>query len=703
MPSKFDLLREGKSIEFEPGVSGRLNPKTRKLELSTGEVLDAENDPDFFPQNQKSLAVSRQKEHIQKNAKGPVGEFLHQYTSQGIPGSFNDMRAYLTQTGEEYANRKQAEQEVSQSISEESPYISAAATGANIATDFALTRGMSAMKAAPLLTLGSAGSRIITDPQEVIGEAALAAGGGKALDLVGGYFNRVASRRGASRAIPGQQAAVREANTEQFNAFNTAKQNVKNVNKARLQQHQGDLNSRNNQIIQSQNNQKRYDQSVKEMPRLQAEAQKQYSNNVINSASEIERKFPRGSKIASSELDIPGFIDTKLSKTGFAGTKEGAQVSRILKSLFPEGESITAKEIASRYKAIEEAIQRASPEIKNILNDFKTHIGDRLPNILSNNMSYERVVPSLQKQLEKDIEATFRKFPSGLTVKSNKDLEKLAKVNSKKYFDNLTPPQFVEKMKNGQFRQEILDNLFSDGGKNIVNAEGKLIGTRNLPDYVKVLEDIFSSRLDKQLAKAELKMIAVETDAARRLGRKVRQTTGIAPPITPPPQPPMSVIPPIPPRPALMSDPMAPIPQAMPTLPPAQGMAEMTGDLLERPILQNNGGMKGQMNNLMKLGGLKYLLGSAALPGEAAYLGMKGLTSPTAGGAVARLTFKQGGIEAINSWAERYPSYNNGILEAPQDRRSLTKEIEDAEDIPIEQKAVIQSKVNRGKRLQESL
>ena len=56
--------------------------------------------------------------------------------------------------------------------------------------------------------------------------------------------------------------------------------------------------------------QQRYEQSVKEMPKLQAEAQREYSQNVIHRATEIEKSFPKGSRISSSELDIPGFIET---------------------------------------------------------------------------------------------------------------------------------------------------------------------------------------------------------------------------------------------------------------------------------------------------------------------------------------------------------------------------------------------------------
>jgi len=79
------------------------------------------------------------------------------------------------------------------------------------------------------------------------------------------------------------------------------------------------------------------------------------------------------------------------------------------------------------------------------------------------------------------------------------------------------------------------------------------------------------------------------------------------------------------------------------------------------------------------------------------------LTSPTAAGEAVRASFKQAGIQAIDMWAQKYPSYHNGILENPQERRSLTKEVEDDSEIPIEQKAIIQSKINRGKPLQDRL
>lgn len=821
MPSNLDLLREGKSIEFEPGVTGRLNHQTKKLELSTGEVLDAEGDADFFPQNEQQRSLSKQREYVERNAKGPVGEFMHQYTSQGIPGGIGDWRAYLTQTGEEYTQRKQAEQETSQRISQESPYISAAATGANIATDIALTRGMSAFKAAPLLTAGSAGSRIVTEPQEVLGETVMAAGAGKGLDILGGYFNRIAQRRGNVRALPGQQAAVQEqnalgqqavadANNLQNQQFNLMKQNVKQVNEARLQQHEADLNIRQNKMIQDQNDfnikksardaevvrlknaaetakfersatkaqqdaeyriakeaaeaedrrfaqqfkieQAEHQQALKDLPMLQKKAQEEYSAKVIKNAEAISDSFPKDSKIYSSQFRTNDFIDESINKSALAGSREAGQASRILKAIMPEGEILTAKDLATRYKALEGAIQKSSPEVASILNEFKAHMGMNMNTMLADNMAYSLVMPTLKKQILKDVQTSldtmgFQPFPT----LSLDGLKRKAEGNLNQLFREMTPEDFIRKFQSGEIKEHILkkvmraDDFAQDFSYINSNKFGKMGNTSNRADLLsegsvdiqgqdlRKFSFIFNSKLDNALAKSELKMIGVEGNATKRLGGKLKNTYGMSEPVSPPNAPispnevqmPVrpSEIPEVPPiqypdpvtrpsdlpmpaKPSLMSNPAQPTAQVFnpipePTLAPAQGMLEGVGDMLERNNLM--GGNTLTNNPLTKLAGLKYLLGKGALPAELAYMGMKGLTSPTMGGEVARMTFKQGGIQAIQSWAEKYPSYQNGILQNPQERRSLTKEIEDDAEIPLEQKAILQSKVNRGKPLNQRL
>ncbi len=801
MPSKLDLLRQGEAIEFEPGLSGRLNKENKTLELSNGRILNVANDRDYFPQDQSQLKMSKQREYAEKGAKGPVGEFLHQYTSKGIPGGISDWTSYITQTGEDYAQRNAANAEVSQRISKESPFISGAATGANIATDLALTRGMSALKAAPLLTLGSAGSRIITEPENVAAETITGAALGGALDKVTGYLGKVAQRRGQSRAIPGQQQAAREANELQNQQYNFLKQNVKNSNEAKLQQHQIELNARQNRMIEAQNSfekakaardaevirlkneaeiakvqrsseasrldgeykaaktsaekenkrlsdefklaQKQYQESLTQLPELQKKAQAEFSANVVKNSQEIEKSFPKNSRIAIDDLGVADFIESNINKTGLAGSTQSNQARRVLNSLFPEGELIGGREFSKRYKALEDSIQRASPEVQSVLNEFKQHLGNKLPTILEDSVAFHKIYPLLKRTIESDIKSILREIRiEGKGMESFKDnLTRYAISGANNNLkQGITPSNFIKKLQSGELSRDIANNILTPEDFLIDLTKEQLKGVQKqglLPILMRESEKKhaffvkeLSDRLQNKLARYEIKAIQSAQTASQKLGKDIKKTFGLSEPISPPnpPIPPSPVVlpmapgelPPIAPinlpppvqppltpvmpaKPQLSGIPQAPIPIAEPTLAPAQGLTERIGDLLEKPLLGTERGPMGKLNNLAKLGGLKYLLGNAALPVEAAYLGMKGLTSPTATGQVARLTFKQAGISAIESWAQHYPSYHDGILENPQERRSLTKEIEDAQDIPIEQKAVIQSKINRGKPLQQNL
>lgn len=798
MPSKLDLLRQGQAIEFEPGLSGRLNKEKKTLELSNGRVLNVANDRDYFPADESQLKMSKQREYAEKGAQGPVGEFLHQYTSQGVPGGAGDWVSYLTQTGEDYANRKAANQEVSQRISKESPYISGAATGANIATDLALTRGMSALKAAPLLTLGSAGSRLATEPQNVAAETATAAVGGKFLDMGGNWASKVAQRRAASRALPGQQLAVREANELQNQQYNFLKQNVKNANEAKLQQHQVELNARQNKMIDAQNAyekaraardtevvrlknqaevakaqrsseasrldseykaaksaaeqenkrladefklaQNQYQDSLKQLPELQKKAQAEFSENVVKNSKQIEKSFPKDSRIATEDLGVADFLETNVNKSGLAGSAQSSQARRILNSLFPEGELIGGRELSKRYKALEDSIQRASPEVQGVLNEFKQHLGERLPSILEDSIAYHKIYPLLKRTIESDIKSIMKEIRiEGKGMDAFKDnLTRYAMASANTQLKHgITPSNFVKNLQSGELARNIANNVLTvedflvDFTKDQLKSAQKQGLLPILMQEAEKKHGFFVQQLQEKLynkmARYEIKALQSAQTASKKLGQDVKQTFGLAEPVTPPPPPqaptpvmppsapgelpplaptqlPPTVappsIPPLPPKPNLMGMPQSPTPIPEPMLPPAQGMAERTGDLLEKNLL----GGKGLVDNpVTKLAGLKYLLGGAALPAEAAYVGMNALTSPGAAGEVARLTFKQGGIKAIESWAQRYPSYHDGILENPQERRSLTKEIEDASDIPIEQKALLQSKVNRGKPIQDRL
>ena len=763
--SKKERLRKGEAVELKPGVFGRINKENRTLELDSGKILPiGKNDQrDLFPENEQALDVARRTEKLEGQVKkAPFGEFFHQVGQSGITSAPKDWLDYLTKTGDQYLAQKEAQKRVSERISNESPITSGAATVASFVPDLMLTGGMSATKAAPILTALSAGSRIVSEPQEVGKEALLAAGLGKFIDIGGNALNKNAARRGAARALPGQrqavaesnrlgQEAVNEANALQNSEFNFLKQNIKDTNKQKLLQYQDELDLRKNRLLEATNQRnsakfansqerkrineefkladRQYKEALQNLPNLQKEAQREFSANVIRNAEKIENAFPKNSKISGIDIDVPGFFDQTLKNQGMLPTQAEAQSKKILSSLFSPTENFTAKELSSKYRAIEEAIEKGSPEVQQILSEFKNHLGNKLPTILTDNISFSRVVPSLKKQIEREVESAMKKIPEMKNFASSAQMTNKFKNNINNYFNELSPRNFLEKLRNGELREEILNKFLSPYDvftfENSFENLNKL-RIKNIPEAYKarfeIVKDIVSGKIDNALANAEIKAIASDIDAAKKLGTNVNKTFGMAEPVPTPSTPnqpnfeglsgelPPIQAPPFPQKPNLMPEPTAPIPQTFspqpePMLSPASGMNEKLADFLEKGI---SPGKSTLLNNpLTKLAGLKYALGSAALPVEAAgaagYLVMKGLTSPTTGGTIARETFKQSGIKAIESWAQRYPSYNNGILNNPQDRRSLSKEIEDDYEIPIEQKAITQSKINRGIPLQQRL
>ncbi len=815
MAGKRESLRNGEAVELEPGVRGRLNFDKKTLELSDGRTLpisDADK-RELFPANEGVRQVAQKKEEIESQIKqAPLGEFFHQFGQSGLAKGAKDWVDRIGSSGDEYLRRKQAEKQVSSRISEESPITSGAATVASFVPDLLATRGMSAAKALPLLHLGSEGSRVLDEPFQVGAEALASGLGGKLLDKGTNYLNKVASRRGASRAMPGQvsevqgrniegAAKVAESNLEQKEAFNVLKESTKNENAARLHQHNLGITDRQNQMIDAKNKyeaaksaretevfrlkndyetakiqrssetsrlkneyesakiaaqqeekmlseqfdfaQKQYQQAVKDIPKLQAEAQQEFSKNVVQNSTRLENAFPKNSKIYSDNLGVPEFIDSAINKTGLGASRDAAQAGKVIRSLFPEGEVFSARELSSRYKAIETAIQKSNPEAKQILNEFKEHLGNKIPSILEDSIAFQKVIPVLKKYLEKDVIAKIRGIP-GIDGRTIKTLES----NAASVIKNLDSNNFVSRVGNGDFSKKIatemapLEAFLPD----MTSRDLKLLMSGKNKDFELAYKGVLGQAQERQkafiegvanqlnsLSSFEVKLLQSSRDVNKKLGKGIKNTYGLAEPVPPPVAPspyapveipkapaelppvdypvlPSPIAPPqdlpMPFKPPLAAEPIPPVyegfmPENLPSLAPAASGAERMADRLEQPLLKG----KGNVNNLAKLGFLKYALGNAALPLEAAglagYGGLKALTAP--GAEMARMSFKQSGIAAIESLASKYASYNNGILESPMDRRSLTREIEDDPEIPPQQKALLQSKVNRGKRLNERI
>lgn len=551
----------------------------------------------------------------------------------------------------------------------------------------------------------------------------------------------IAGKNAETQAIAARDAEIFQRKQE-LQTARTIRSSETNRLEAEYQQSLMQHNAQVNQIkAQNQLAEKQYQQALKDLPHMQQKAQQEYSANVVRNAEALQKNFPKDTKIFSDQFGVNEFIEDSIEKTALAGSREATQASRILKSIFPEGEILTGKDLAKRYKALEGVIERSPPELQAVLSSYKEEMSRRLPKILADTTAYRKIVPNLEKNLGKSIQRYLGEVK--VPPYQAKIIEKNMQDSLKQTIREITPQNFIQKVQNGELAAEIEANLSS-------NVDALLGEIKSGPsskyalsyqdaqkyhvhrEYDYVLGNL-KQDLDKLISKADLKVVGAEANALKKLGGNLKATLGTAEPVAPPsapirsefPQAPLPpspvpeaipaplpppvapyIEPPMPAAPQLAPTPAAPtlqnfVPTPEPTLPGAQNFAERIGDRLEQPMSDMLKSRSLVDNPLAKLYLLKQLLGKAAVPAEAAALGgygaLKGLTSPGAAGTAVRGSFKQMGIAAIDALAQKYPSYHEGVLDNPQERRSLTREVEDDQEIPATDKAIIQSKINRGK------
>ena len=489
-----ERLRRGEAIELKPGLYGKLNAKERKLELSNGKKLSIspEDQKDLFPASEQELNLARKKEETYRGIKEhPLGEFGYQYSQKGIAGGVLGMVDKLVEKGEEYQTLRQAKKQVSEEISKKSPWTSGAATAASIGTDIALTGGLSggmrAAASAPLLTAVEAGPRIFEEPKQVAGEVAASALGGALIDKGAKFLKNVSNRRGAAQALPKAQATVKTQNTmasAENQALNAQKMEkhaaniarTENENAARLHQHNLEIADKKNKFLQAESDFKTrkgaseqeakrikdefdtakrdYDQAINNLPEFQKKAQMEFSHKVTQNAQALKSHFPKDAKINSQELQVGKFIDEAINKSGYAGSKEGNQAAKILSSIFPEGETLAAKDLASRYIAIEGAIQRAEPDVQKILGQFKESLGSTIPSILENRVIQRQFMPVFKRNIESDLKSIFSELKD-LEPSTRKSIQKELPLALRDIGDH----NFLTRLNNGEIGQEIIDKV----------------------------------------------------------------------------------------------------------------------------------------------------------------------------------------------------------------------------------------------------
>lgn len=758
-----EKLRSGLTVEVEPNVYGRLNAETKRLDLSDGTslALSPEHQEDLFPRDDEHYTQISERNQLRENlSKVPGGEFFFQMHQKSGLGGLTDLAERGIRGKEESRIRQQSRRSVSDEIAQRSPFASTIASLGGMAVDLYATRGLSGAAAAPALTAAHAGTDILDQPEEVAKEAALSSALGYGIDKTFQGLSNVAQSRGARRAMRQNIAEAESQNVlnrqrlDEFNqqqAFlNTQEREAARVANEAEKQRVAALNAQGKSAASQANQQAQqaYAQQVAQMPLLQERAQQQYSANVLKAAEKVEKEMGKTAVFAPGQLDVDGFVAQAIDQGVLSGTREGKEAASFLQKVF--GNVRTGSDFHRGIQTLEKSLAKATPEMKQVLSEFKEYVGTQLPEIVAQAKVFSRYAPRLEKEI---VGAALRINPA---LMKNNAVQQEIRQAAQEFAQSLSPSQLAQMAQGGNLSQAVGEAVFQKAAErlSVVNPQRlqKLYG--NDPAMLRLIQDqaasnplsqqlmesssLFAPQFQKFASKIENDLYMGLLDAQKRLGGVPQQLPGFAPPVAAPARPATQTFTPQAPNVQPMPAKFAPIPftpQPVPAMPEPSGIGERLGEALENFRLSQQFESRGLLNNpVAKMAGMKYLLGPAAYPVQAAALGapmaLRGLTSPTSAGASARQAFRSGSLglldrrnqagalermgldpqtrmenaqnamQAVEQIKMKYPSYENGILKDPQERKMASEELENNPFLGIEDKAMLQTKINRGKPLE---
>lgn len=495
-------------------------------------------------------------------------------------------------------------------------------------------------------------------------------------------------------------------------------------------------------------------QSLKNVPDMQRKANEEYSKEVVKNAKKITRVMGKEDRILSNQVNVDNFFENVVNTSEHAGTKEAGNAKKFIDSLFPKDKVLSSGDIVKRYESLEKRILSSSPEEASILLDFKNHLGTELPSIIESSMAYRSVMPSMKK----DLKTVVRQFVKENGIKSNKI--PMMEHNLNAVIKEISPENFAQKFADGSLKKELFEKMSNDKFFGLVDYKDSISELRNRPipfgqnrapieqeikmlqaasdkqakELTRYIED-FSKRLEPLFEKYSVDFDIAKNQMQKRLGRAFEKTLGKADDVVPPsppvreglppepvrpvpqdysipdvpaPIPPLRE-PPLPNAPAQVAVPPDFIPQNAPELAPASGLSEKLGQSLENFKFGNLAKGTGIGDNpITKLAALKYVMGKAALPVEAAVGGgiatLKGLTAPTSVGQFIRNSVLREGFRGVYAGFDQfarsnYQTYKNGVIQSPEERFQAVSTIENDPFLKIEEKAMLQKKINRGEPL----
>lgn len=453
--------------------------------------------------------------------------------------------------------------------------------------------------------------------------------------------------------------------------------------------------------------------ALREFPELERSAQKQYQQKLQDFRATVREKIGASEKeigkfgIPKSIIDIDNFIAREIGTSQMATTKEAAELEKFLRTIEKNlPENLYAGDLQRLYEAIEIRSAAAGLNIKPVYDALKEHLVDRLPMGAAQNKLMGTIAPRVQREILKSIDSVTSKIPKNTFEILERELGKGAVKKLKSNLDEIvnnsfkqmSPQEFISFIKNGEskFVSQVLSesplyqnmaNLtqyFSSKSPWLVNTTP--VDILNAEMAMKQLPGILETSIGKVLKKNAIDASILVEETQRNMASRLSNATGVVNPYTQ--KIPTNV----------------PVEPYQPPTPPKAGRLatrfETSG--------QNVSGEGGQAFGLAAMGKLFGIpkVGAALAAGKGLKVGLEGLlrgiTSPTAMGNLTREAMKTGGLRVmVGQIANSYSSYEDGIIKDPRERQIAVSEIETNGNLELEDKAILQAYINRGKNLQK--
>lgn len=595
-------------------------------------------------------------------------------TYASSPREGQEKMGFLDRFLDNYYAYRDARNREGDRISLEFPVASTVGKGVGIGSDIAATWGAStplqlAGVGAGLSVAGSQAS--ILEPQKLIPEAALGAGLGYAAGKAGEFLGDAARFRANT-----QQSKQGIASSTARNAL--AQETADVANAARVAQNQA--------------------------------SQQQFSKGIQKAADRIEKAVGK-TGVRPQSLGVSRFIDDVVNTSPIAGSSEAGAVSKFLNTLFPNVEKISGANLGRVINSVDARIaSEASEPVKAILTEFKGYMANEFPQAIAAQNIFEKYSPALikdvssvpvtlgQKSLESVPEATFGAVLNTNPPKFLKELRDIFRPIVTEAIDS-NSGNLASAIDSGKILADISDLITNSRlmQRAATNLEQKLAvspNSQSLQLMKQALDDVkneFLQRAEREISKKSVNIRADQANKTYELQNLFQKVDG---------------------APQLNTQQIMPQLEEIPSLPVAQTVADKTGQFFENATLgnvvdqikKNAGGTTGGAAGIAALKYLGVPLSKTAAIGSGVAMAGRALTSPSMGGEIARQVIKRGPVAAyVQSVASQYPSYRDGVLLDPQDRRSVSIQLENDPQMKLSDKAVYQAKINRGIPLQDNL